>query len=107
MNFDRMWNLLDSIQSQVRAFDATAQVAIAVNGILAGFVAAEIIKAAEYGGSGAATAIFSGLNNLRRNESRENAVHGNGDLRCGIEGSDLRLDRVQQVPHSIKVHRAP
>jgi hypothetical protein len=52
MTFDHLWSLLDSIQSQVRAFDTKAQVAIGVNGVLIGFVSAEIAKAAEYGSTG-------------------------------------------------------
>lgn len=52
MTFERMWNLLDSIQTQIRAFDTKAQVAIGVNGVLIGFISAEIAKAAEYGSMG-------------------------------------------------------
>lgn len=52
MTFERLWSLLESIQTQIRAFDTKAQVAIGVNGVLIGFVTAEIAKAAEYGASG-------------------------------------------------------
>lgn len=52
MNFERLWSLLEAIQTQIRAFDAKAQVAIGVNGVLVGFATAEIVKAAEYGASG-------------------------------------------------------
>lgn len=52
MTFERLWSLLEAIQTQIRAFDTKAQVAIGVNGVLVGFATAEIAKAAEYGASG-------------------------------------------------------
>jgi len=52
MNYTQIWALLDSIQAHIRAFDVKAQIAITVNGILAGVIATEIVKASEYGGAG-------------------------------------------------------
>lgn len=52
MTYERLWGLLDSIQTQIRAFDTKAQVAIGVNSVLIGFVSAEVAKAAEYGSTG-------------------------------------------------------
>lgn len=52
MNFDQLANLLESTKGQIRAFDNKAQVLLGVNGVLIGFVTAEISKAAEYGAAG-------------------------------------------------------
>ncbi len=52
MNFDQLANLLENTKGQIRAFDNKAQVLLGVNGVLIGFVTAEITKAAEYGAAG-------------------------------------------------------
>lgn len=49
MTFDRIKSLLESIQAQIRAFDSKAQVLLGVNGVLAGFISAELAKSADYG----------------------------------------------------------
>ncbi|MGA3047416.1 MAG: Pycsar system effector family protein [Terracidiphilus sp.] len=45
-------SVLSSIKDQIRNFDAKAQIAIGIDGLIAGLLAAEIIKAAEYEASG-------------------------------------------------------
>jgi hypothetical protein len=52
MNFDQLSNFLENTKGQIRAFDNKAQVLLGVNGVLIGFITAEIAKAAEYGGNG-------------------------------------------------------
>ena len=49
MTFDQIKSLLESIQTQIRALDAKAQVLLGVNGVLAGFVTGELAKVADYG----------------------------------------------------------
>jgi len=49
MTFDRIKSLLESIQAQIRAFDSKAQVLLGVNGVLAGFISAELAKTTDYG----------------------------------------------------------
>ena len=52
MSFEQLWDLLEAIQGQIRVFDNKAQVAIGINGVLIGFLVAEIGKAAECGTHG-------------------------------------------------------
>jgi hypothetical protein len=47
VNFERSWDLLESVQGHIRAFDVKAQVAIGVNGVLIGFLISEFTKTAE------------------------------------------------------------
>jgi len=49
MSFDDLKDLLESIQAQIRSFDSKAQVLLGVNGLLAGFITAELAKGAEFG----------------------------------------------------------
>lgn len=48
MTFDQMALFLETLKGQVRAFDSKAQLLLAVNGLLFGFITAEGAKAAEY-----------------------------------------------------------
>lgn len=52
MDFDRSWNLLESIQGHIRAFDTKAQLAIGINGVLIGFLISEFAKTAEFAALG-------------------------------------------------------
>jgi len=47
MTNDQIWKLLDSIQAQIRAFDAKAQVALGIDSILAGLLGTEIVRGLE------------------------------------------------------------
>jgi hypothetical protein len=47
MDADKLWKLLDSVQTQIRVFDTKAQIVIAVNGVLAGFFGSQTSKMAE------------------------------------------------------------
>jgi hypothetical protein len=47
MNADRLWKILDAIQAQIRSFDTKAQIALGINGILAGFFGANTGKLGE------------------------------------------------------------
>lgn len=47
MDLDRLWKVLDSVQAQIRVFDAKAQIVIAIDGVLAGFFGSQTIKIAE------------------------------------------------------------
>ncbi len=47
MTNDQLWKLLDSIQVQIRAFDAKAQVALGIDSLLAGLLGTEIARALE------------------------------------------------------------
>ncbi len=47
MDTDKLWKLLDSVQAQIRVFDAKAQIVIAIDGILAGFFGTQTAKMAE------------------------------------------------------------
>jgi hypothetical protein len=69
VDFDRSWGLLESVQGHIRAFDAKAQVAIGINGVLVGFLIAEFTKAAELAALGfpwrfAGVCIVTGLSLL-------------------------------------------
>jgi hypothetical protein len=44
--------LLDTIQGQIKTFDTKAQIALGVDGLLAGLLGNQLIKATEYGASG-------------------------------------------------------
>jgi len=48
VQFSDMWRLLDGIQAQIRAFDAKAQVALGIDGVLTGFVGAQLLRSVEY-----------------------------------------------------------
>jgi hypothetical protein len=50
MDRDEVWKLLDAVQSQIRVFDTKAQVALAIDSALAGFLGSQILKTAELGG---------------------------------------------------------
>lgn len=52
MTYDQLTSLLEATKGQIRAFDNKAQVLLGVNGVLVGFITAEVSKAAEYGASG-------------------------------------------------------
>jgi hypothetical protein len=47
MDVDKLWKVLDSVQAQIRVFDAKAQIVIAIDGVLAGFFGAQTVKIAE------------------------------------------------------------
>ena len=47
MDVDKLWKLLDSVQSQIRVFDTKAQLVIAIGGLLAGFFGTQTGKMAE------------------------------------------------------------
>jgi Family of unknown function (DUF5706) len=47
MDVDRLWKVLDSVQAQIRVFDAKAQIVIAIDGVLAGFFGSQTVKIAE------------------------------------------------------------
>lgn len=47
MTCDRLWKVLDGIQSQIRAYDAKAQILIAIDGIIAGFLGSNVGKIAD------------------------------------------------------------
>jgi hypothetical protein len=49
MDRDSIWKLLGDVQSQVRVFDTKAQVALGIDGVLAGFLGAQLIRVAEEG----------------------------------------------------------
>ncbi len=52
MQIDLLWKLLDSIQTQIKALDAKAQVAIGIDSLLAGFLGAQMVATAEYAANG-------------------------------------------------------
>jgi hypothetical protein len=52
LTYEQLANLLEATKGQIRAFDNKAQVLLGVNGVLVGFIAAEVSKAAEYGANG-------------------------------------------------------
>lgn len=47
MDVDKLWKVLDSVQAQIRVFDAKAQIVIAIDGVLAGFFGSQTVKIAE------------------------------------------------------------
>jgi hypothetical protein len=47
MDVDKLWKVLDSVQGQIRVFDAKAQIVIAIDGVLAGFFGSQTVKIAE------------------------------------------------------------
>jgi hypothetical protein len=46
MERDAIWRLLDDVQGQIRLFDTKAQVALGIDGILAGFLGTQLLKVA-------------------------------------------------------------
>jgi hypothetical protein len=52
MEQEQLWKLLDSIQSQIRSFDTKAQVALGIDGFLAGLLGTQIVKTTEYAAAG-------------------------------------------------------
>ena len=44
MTGDRIWKILDGIQGQIRAFDTKAQITIGIDGVMAGFLAGQVMK---------------------------------------------------------------
>lgn len=52
LTYEQLSNLLEATKGQIRAFDNKAQVLLGVNGVLMGFITAEVSKAAEYGANG-------------------------------------------------------
>ena len=66
MTYEQLSDLLETTKGQIRAFDNKAQVLLGVNGVLVGFITAEVSKAAEYGAAGMpkrllAICVFLGL----------------------------------------------
>ena len=49
MDRDAIWRLLGDVQAQIRTFDTKAQVALGIDGVLAGFLGAQLIRVAEEG----------------------------------------------------------
>ena len=52
MTYEQLTTLSAATKEQIRAFDNKAQVLLGVNGVLVGFITAEVTKAAEYGATG-------------------------------------------------------
>lgn len=46
MDRDAIWKLLGDVQAQIRVFDTKAQVALGIDGVLAGFLGAQLLKVA-------------------------------------------------------------
>jgi len=61
MDVDRLWKVLDSVQAQIRVFDAKAQIVIAIDGVLAGFFGSQTVKIAELLASHPSSAISLSL----------------------------------------------
>jgi hypothetical protein len=49
MDRDAIWKLLGDVQAQIRVFDTKAQVALGIDGVLAGFLGSQLIRVAEDG----------------------------------------------------------
>src|SRR5438309_5838310 len=47
MEKEELWKLLDSLQGHIRAFDTKAQVALALDSLLAGLIGTEVAKSIE------------------------------------------------------------
>jgi hypothetical protein len=52
MEQEQLWKLLEAIQSQIRSFDTKAQVALGIDGLLAGLLGTQIVKSTEFGAAG-------------------------------------------------------
>jgi hypothetical protein len=49
MDRETIWKLLGDVQVQIRTFDTKAQVALGIDGVLAGFLGSQLIRVAEDG----------------------------------------------------------
>ena len=47
MTSDRLWTILEGIQSHIRAFDSKAQIIIGIDGGIAGFLTNQLLKSGE------------------------------------------------------------